>query len=226
MHLLSEQFQPPRGSRAVAFAPHPAGTVRLHAISVPGHDGCTLRKLRHNTKVRLGLKSVEHLDDVLVTQLAKDFYFLTQVLDVLLALAMLHDKFHSRDLPSELPSAPIDLQHVSSYAMQNLAIRGSRLHGSHTYHRKLQQKFYSSQAFERTVLCDELLAAQPMAPRGTRMGATRPNPPESTELKQDSKTCGSHGNHLPEGTLPHQVYDMVVVHLLWQFGRSGVRCYA
>lgn len=62
-----------------------------------------------HAEVCLGLKSVQHLDNVLMPQLPQDLNLLPQVLDVLLAFAVLHDKLHGCDLACALPPAFVDL---------------------------------------------------------------------------------------------------------------------
>ena len=66
-------------------------------------------KLCDHTEVSLGFKGIQHLYDVLMTQVPQDFDLLSQVPDVLLTLAMLHDELHSSDLASEFSAPFINL---------------------------------------------------------------------------------------------------------------------
>lgn len=63
----------------------------------------------HNTELCLGFKSIQHLNDVLMPQLAQDLNLLSQVFDVLLALPLLHDELHSCDLTRAFPSTLVNL---------------------------------------------------------------------------------------------------------------------
>jgi len=56
------------------------------------------------------LKGVQHLDDVLVPEVPQDLDLLPQVADVLLALALLHDELHGRDLAGAAAAAFVDLR--------------------------------------------------------------------------------------------------------------------
>ena len=69
-----------------------------------------MSELRDHTEICLGLKGVQHLDDVLMPQPAQDFDLLPQVPDVLLALPMLHDEFHGCNLTCELPASLVYLR--------------------------------------------------------------------------------------------------------------------
>lgn len=62
-----------------------------------------------HTEVRLGLKGVEHLDDVFVLELPQDLDLLAQVPDVLFRLAVLDNELHGRDLAGASPPALVHL---------------------------------------------------------------------------------------------------------------------
>ena len=66
----------------------------------------------HDAEIRLCFKRVEHLDDVFVPEALENLYLLPEALNVLLALAMLHDELHGRDLARLLPPALVDLMRV------------------------------------------------------------------------------------------------------------------
>jgi hypothetical protein len=59
--------------------------------------------LRHNAEVSLRFEGVKHQDDVVVVQGAQDADLLSQVLDVLLAFAVLLDHFHGNRESGVLP---------------------------------------------------------------------------------------------------------------------------
>ena len=71
-----------------------------------------LSKLLDDAKTPVGLIGVEHLDDVLVFQALQNFYFLPQVLYVLLRLSALVDKLGSADLTGVPPSGHVDLYKI------------------------------------------------------------------------------------------------------------------
>lgn len=64
-----------------------------------------MAKLCNYTEISFCLKCIQHLYNVLMPQVSQDLNLLSQISDVLLAFAMLHDEFHGSDLPCEL-SAP------------------------------------------------------------------------------------------------------------------------
>ena len=79
-----------------------------------------MSKLCDHAKICLGLKGIQHLDDILMPQPAQDLDLLPQVPDVLLALPMLHDEFHGCDLACELP-APLVYLHVGNWMISTYA---------------------------------------------------------------------------------------------------------
>ena len=62
----------------------------------------TVCKLRHDAEIGLGLKPVQHLDYVLVPQVAQDLNLLTQVAHILLAFPVLANELHRCYLAGEL----------------------------------------------------------------------------------------------------------------------------
>mmetsp|Transcript_23406 Transcript_23406/g.56011 ORF Transcript_23406/g.56011 Transcript_23406/m.56011 type:complete len:249 (-) Transcript_23406:293-1039(-) len=87
----------------------------------------SLRVLGHDAEVGLRLKSIKHLYDAFVSERAKDFNFLPEVLQVLLALAMLHNELHSSDLTSIFPPP---LVHLPKRAFPNKVYDVIVLHSS------------------------------------------------------------------------------------------------
>jgi hypothetical protein len=59
------------------------------------------------------------LDDVFVPQVPQDLDLLAQVLDVLLAFAVLHDEFHGCDLASAFATTLVDLVRVPKLRQGN-----------------------------------------------------------------------------------------------------------
>lgn len=76
-----------------------------------------MAKLCDHTKVGFCLECVQHLNDILMPQVAQNLYLLSQVPDVLLAFAMLHDELHGGDLPSELSAPFVHLVDTSQAAL-------------------------------------------------------------------------------------------------------------
>lgn len=54
----------------------------------------TLRILRHNTEIAIGLERIKHENDILVVQLAQNTDLLPKILDVLFTFAVFVYKFH------------------------------------------------------------------------------------------------------------------------------------
>lgn len=79
--------------------------------------GRTMAKLCDHTKVGFGLECVQHLNNILMPQVAQNLYLLSQIPDVFLAFAMLHDELHGGDLPSELSAPFVHLMNISQAAL-------------------------------------------------------------------------------------------------------------
>ena len=69
----------------------------------------TMCKLCDYTEICLCLKGIKHLYNVLMLEIPENLYLLPEILDVLLAFAVLHDEFHGCNLSGELASALIYL---------------------------------------------------------------------------------------------------------------------
>ena len=78
-------------------------------------------KLRDYAEVRLGLKGVQHQDDVLMAQVAQYLNLLAQVADIFLALAVLHDELHGCDLACVLAAPLVDLHSMSAWKAWKLS---------------------------------------------------------------------------------------------------------
>ena len=77
-----------------------------------------MAKLCDHTKVCLCLECVQHLNDILMPKVAQNLDLLPQVLDILLAFAMLHDELHGRDLSCELSTPFVHLVDARKAALQ------------------------------------------------------------------------------------------------------------
>ena len=68
-----------------------------------------MTKFCDDTEVGFCLKSIKHLDNVLMLEVSQNFDLLPQILDVFLTLAVLHDKLHGSYLPSEFAASFVHL---------------------------------------------------------------------------------------------------------------------
>lgn len=93
-----------------------------------------MSKFCDNAKVCLGLKGIQHLDDVFMLKISEDLYFLSKVSNVLFTFAMFHNKLHCSYLSCKFPPSLVHL--VQQHQLQSRQVQvhqnsaGSDLHAT------------------------------------------------------------------------------------------------
>ncbi len=70
------------------------GSLRQPKVILQNVEQFTLRILRYNTEITIGLESIKHENDVLMVQLAQNTDLLTKILDILFTFPVLVYKLH------------------------------------------------------------------------------------------------------------------------------------
>ena len=110
-----------------------AGSVERHEFKLRSGQGSTLSKLGDHAEFVVGFKGVEHLNDVLVLEVAQNLDLLPQAANVLGGLAVFDNELHRRDLSCRLAPPLVNLRsrsHVDSrHAVHGLGHTANRIGG-------------------------------------------------------------------------------------------------